>query len=142
MSQAAAPPRSAGRPLLARAAIVLALTLVLAFSARVQVPFWPVPMTLQTLAVLGIAGFAGPQIAGAAMLGYLAEGAAGLPVEFRRDGTRFDECMKKLPEFAAGLQRAGVDRLTARPSSGRLPFRSWMPKHGRLAQWESATLTL
>jgi biotin transport system substrate-specific component len=80
MSQAAAPPRSAGRPLLARAAIVLALTLVLAFSARVQVPFWPVPMTLQTLAVLGIAGFAGPQIAGAAMLGYLAEGAAGLPV--------------------------------------------------------------
>jgi biotin transport system substrate-specific component len=64
----------------ARIAIVVALTLVLAISARVQVPFWPVPMTLQTLAVLTIAGLAGPATAGAAMLGYLAEGAAGLPV--------------------------------------------------------------
>ncbi len=80
MTQAAAPASSAARPLLARAAIVLALTLVLALSARAQVPFWPVPMTLQTLAVLGIAGLFGPQIAGAAMVAYLAEGAAGMPV--------------------------------------------------------------
>jgi biotin transport system substrate-specific component len=80
MTQAAAPASSPARPLLLRAAIVLALTIVLALSSRVQVPFWPVPMTLQTLAVLGIAGLFGPQLAGAAMLGYLAEGAAGLPV--------------------------------------------------------------
>ena len=80
MSNAVAPATAASRPLLARAAIVLALTLVLALSARVQVPFWPVPMTLQTLAVLAIAGLFGPQLAGAAMLGYLAGGAAGLPV--------------------------------------------------------------
>jgi biotin transport system substrate-specific component len=80
MSQAAAPATSIARPLVLRTVIVLSMTLVLALSARVQVPFWPVPMTLQTLAVLGIAGLAGPQIAGAAMLGYLAEGAAGLPV--------------------------------------------------------------
>jgi biotin transport system substrate-specific component len=80
MSQAATPATAAARPLLASAAIVLALTLVLAVSARIQVPFWPVPMTLQTLAVLGIAGLFGPQIAGAAMLAYLAEGAAGMPV--------------------------------------------------------------
>jgi biotin transport system substrate-specific component len=68
------------RPTLAQIALVIALTLVLAGSARVAVPFWPVPMTLQTLAVLLIAGFAGPRIAAAAMLAYLAEGAAGLPV--------------------------------------------------------------
>jgi biotin transport system substrate-specific component len=80
MSQAAAPASSVARPLLLRTVIVLSMTLVLALSARIQVPFWPVPMTLQTLAVLAIAGLAGPQIAGAAMLGYLAEGAAGLPV--------------------------------------------------------------
>jgi biotin transport system substrate-specific component len=80
MPPAVAPAASASRPLLARAAIVLALTLVLALSARIQVPFWPVPMTMQTLAVLAIAGLAGPQLGGAAMLGYLAEGAAGLPV--------------------------------------------------------------
>ena len=80
MPPAVAPAVAASRPLLARAAIALALTLVLALSARIQVPFWPVPMTMQTLAVLTIAGLAGPQLAGAAMLGYLVEGAAGLPV--------------------------------------------------------------
>ncbi len=58
----------------------VALSLVLAASARVQVPFWPVPMTLQTLAVLAIGGLLGPGIALAAMAAYLAEGAAGLPV--------------------------------------------------------------
>ena len=80
MTQAVAPATSVTRPWLIRAAVVIALTLLLAASARAQVPFWPVPMTLQTLAVLLIAGFAGPGIAGAAMLAYLLEGAAGMPV--------------------------------------------------------------
>ncbi len=39
-------------------------------------------------------------------------GAAGLPVDFRQDNARFEEGMKKLPALAAGLQRAGVDRVT------------------------------
>lgn len=73
-------PLAAPRPLIANAALVLALTLVLALSARIQVPFWPVPMTLQTLAVLTIAGLFGARLAGAAMLAYLGEGALGLPV--------------------------------------------------------------
>lgn len=38
-------------------------------------------------------------------------GAANLPVDFRQDSSRFEEGMKKLPGFAAGLQRAGVDRV-------------------------------
>ena len=80
MTTAAAKPLAAPRPLLVNVAIMLALSIVLAVSARVQVPFWPVPMTLQTLAVLTIAGIAGPGIAAGAMLVYLAEGAAGLPV--------------------------------------------------------------
>lgn len=58
----------------------VALSLVLIASAHVQVPFWPVPMTLQTLAVLVIGGLFGPRLALAAMAAYLAEGAAGLPV--------------------------------------------------------------
>jgi biotin transport system substrate-specific component len=70
----------AARPRAARLGLVLALTVVLAISARIQVPFWPVPMTLQTLAVLTIAGLLGPWVATGAMLAYLAEGAAGLPV--------------------------------------------------------------
>lgn len=74
---AAAPPL---RPALARVGLVLGLTLLLAVSARVAVPFWPVPMTLQTLLVLTMAGLAGPRMATAAMLAYGVEGALGLPV--------------------------------------------------------------
>ena len=80
MSNTVARPVAAARPLLASVAIVLALSILIAGSARVQVPFWPVPMTLQTLAVLTIAGFGGVRIAGAAMLAYLVEGMSGLPV--------------------------------------------------------------
>lgn len=39
-------------------------------------------------------------------------GAAGLPVEFRRDDARFQEGMKSFANFAAGLQRASVDRVS------------------------------
>jgi biotin transport system substrate-specific component len=56
------------------------LSLVLVASAKFAVPFWPVPMTLQTLAVLAIGGVCGWRIGVTAMLAYLAEGAAGLPV--------------------------------------------------------------
>jgi sugar phosphate isomerase/epimerase len=38
-------------------------------------------------------------------------GAAGLPLEFRRDEERFRESLKTLPKFAAGLKRAGVSRV-------------------------------
>ena len=58
----------------------LALSLVLVASSRAQIPFWPVPMTLQTGAVLAIGGLFGPRVALAAIAAYLLEGAAGLPV--------------------------------------------------------------
>ena len=58
----------------------LALSALIALSAHVKVPFWPVPMTLQTMAVMGIAGLFGAQLGVAAMLAYLVEGAFGLPV--------------------------------------------------------------
>ena len=49
-------------------------------SAKVQVPFWPVPVPLQSLVVLLI-GFAyGSRLAAATVLAYLAESLAGLPV--------------------------------------------------------------
>ena len=38
-------------------------------------------------------------------------GAAGLPVEFRQDETKFNEGMKALPKVAAALARAGVNRV-------------------------------
>lgn len=55
-------------------------SLLLAASAQIQVPFWPVPLTLQTLAVLLIGAVYGPSLGFATVLLYLAEGAAGLPV--------------------------------------------------------------
>ena len=39
-------------------------------------------------------------------------GAAGLPVEFRKDSEIFNGDLKKLPEVAATLQRAGIRRVS------------------------------
>lgn len=60
--------------------LALAGTAVLTLSAKLQVPFWPVPMTMQTFAVLVIAMAFGPKLGAATVLLYLAEGAMGLPV--------------------------------------------------------------
>lgn len=60
---------------------VLALvgSLFVAAAAQITLPMWPVPMTLQTLAVLAIGAAYGARL-GAATLGlYALEGAAGLP---------------------------------------------------------------
>lgn len=61
-------------------AVILSGTLLLTLAAKVQIPFWPVPMTLHTLAVMALALAAGPRLAVATLLGYLAAGAAGFPV--------------------------------------------------------------
>lgn len=62
------------------AATVVAGSLLLALSARISVPFYPVPLTMQTFVVIGLGLALGPWRAAAAVLLYLAEGAAGLPV--------------------------------------------------------------
>ena len=59
---------------------MLAGTLTLALSAHVQVPFHPVPMTLQTMVVLVIGATYGARLGLATVGLYLAEGLAGLPV--------------------------------------------------------------
>ena len=62
------------------AGLVIGGTLVLAASAKVQVPFWPVPATLQSLAVPLLAMAYGSRLGVATVLAYLAEGLAGVPV--------------------------------------------------------------
>ncbi len=59
---------------------VLAGVALITASAKTTVPFWPVPMTLQTMAIMAIALATGPRVAVAIMLTYLAAGAVGLPV--------------------------------------------------------------
>ena len=53
---------------------------LLTVSAKVQVPFWPVPMTLQVAALMMIAATYGMRLGTSTMAAYLAAGAAGLPV--------------------------------------------------------------
>jgi len=65
---------------LIKAALVILGVALLTLSAKVQVPFWPVPMTLQTLVVLLIGASYGARLAGVTLGSYLAIGAAGLPV--------------------------------------------------------------
>ena len=60
--------------------LVLVGTGILTLSAKISVPFWPVPMTLQTLAIMAIAAAYGRWLAVATVLAYLAEGFVGLPV--------------------------------------------------------------
>ena len=49
-------------------------------SAKIQIPFYPVPMTMQVFVVLAIGAAFGSRLGAATVLLYLAEGAAGLPV--------------------------------------------------------------
>jgi len=60
--------------------LVLLGTALLTLSAKVQVPFIPVPMTLQTLVVLVIGATYGLRLGGAAVALYIAQGAMGMPV--------------------------------------------------------------
>lgn len=63
-----------------QAALVLAGTALVALSAQIEVPMFPVPMTLQTLAITLIGLTYGARLGFVTLLAYLAEGAAGLPV--------------------------------------------------------------
>lgn len=55
-------------------------SMALWISAKISIPFWPVPLTMQTLVVLMIGMAFGSRLGMATVLLYLAEGAAGLPV--------------------------------------------------------------
>ena len=62
------------------AALMLLGACLLTLSAKIQIPFWPVPMTMQTLVVLVIGMAYGWRLGAATVLAYLVAGAAGLPV--------------------------------------------------------------
>ena len=55
-------------------------TILLAISSKVQVPFWPVPMTMQTFMVFLIGATYGVRLSFLTLVAYLFEGAIGLPV--------------------------------------------------------------
>ena len=60
--------------------LILFGTLLLAVSSKIQVPFWPVPMTMQTFIVFIIGMSYGWKLAFSTLIVYLVEGSLGLPV--------------------------------------------------------------
>ena len=67
------------RLLMKATAVALGSSLLWA-SAKVQVPFWPVPMTMQTYVVLSLGALLGWRLGVVTVAVYLAEGALGFPV--------------------------------------------------------------
>lgn len=97
-------------------ATVLVGTLLLALSARVEIPFWPVPLTMQTFVVLTLGLVYGPVLGVATLLTYLGQGLMGLPV------------------FAAG----GGPAYLAGPTGGYLlgmVFAAWIAGHLAVRGW-------
>ncbi len=64
------------RPLI----LAIAGAALLTLSARLKIPFYPVPMTMQTFVVLGLGMIYGWKLGASTVILYLALGAFGLPV--------------------------------------------------------------
>jgi len=64
-------------------------TLLLALSSKIQVPFWPVPMTMQTFIVFIISMAYGWKLSFLTLAAYLLEGAIGIPVFAKGGGISY-----------------------------------------------------
>lgn len=73
-------PRSGSALRLKQVVLFVAGIAALTLAAKIRVPMWPVPATLQTFAVLMIGASYGMGLGIATLLGYLALGAAGVAV--------------------------------------------------------------
>lgn len=115
------------QPVLRMAALMLLGSVALWLSAKIQIPLWPVPVTMQTFAVLVIGIAYGWRLGGATVLFYLAQGAIGLPV------------------FAGGWSEGGgLHHLVAGPTAGYLVgFAAAAAVVGRLAErgWDRSPVT-
>jgi len=73
-------PEKSTNMVLRNVVLAIAGSLLLWVSAKVQIPFYPVPMTMQTFVVMGLGVAFGWRLAVATLVLYMLEGAAGLPV--------------------------------------------------------------
>lgn len=81
-SSAVALPQSRTSVVARRSAAVVLGSLLVALCAHISIPLWftPVPLTMQTFAVLFLGLVLSPGLAASALVLYLFEGMAGLPV--------------------------------------------------------------
>jgi biotin transport system substrate-specific component len=73
-------PKSQTTRLVSNVITVLLGTVLITLAAKINVPTWPVPVTLQSFAIAALAAAFGWRIGTATVIAYLLEGAAGLPV--------------------------------------------------------------
>jgi biotin transport system substrate-specific component len=73
-------PKSQTTRLVSNIVTVLLGTVFITLAAKISVPTWPVPVTLQSFAIAALAAAFGWRVGTATMIAYLLEGAAGLPV--------------------------------------------------------------
>jgi biotin transport system substrate-specific component len=73
-------PSEGGALLLKRVLLVVLGIAALAVAAKIRVPFWPVPVTMQTFVVLTVGAGYGPRLGVVTILGYLLIGALGFDV--------------------------------------------------------------
>lgn len=79
LSEAVAP--ATGSALwLKRAALVALGVAAMAIAAKIKVPFWPVPITMQTFVVLSLGAAYGVRLGTVTLLAYMAIGALGFDV--------------------------------------------------------------
>ncbi|MBK8837739.1 MAG: biotin transporter BioY [Hyphomonadaceae bacterium] len=113
----------ADRPAAWGLAAVLAGSWLIAASSWITAPMYPVPMTLQTFAILLVAGLAGARLAAAIVLTWLAQAALGLPL--LADGAGgLDHFSGPTAGYLAGFVIAAFacGGLTERPR-----LRGWLP---------------
>lgn len=112
--------------------IVLAVlgSLIVAGAAQISIPMWPVPMTLQSLAVLVVGGAYGMRL-GAATLGlYALEGAVGLPFFAGGKHGIFDSKLDYL--FPSGSMGYVVGFILAAALVGYLAQSGWINSFARM----------
>ena len=110
--------------------LAVAGSLLVAGAAQITVPFWPVPMTLQSMAVLLVGGAYGARL-GAATLGlYALEGAVGLPFFAGAKAGLFDAKLDYL--FPASSMGYVAGFICAAALVGYLAQSGWINSTGRM----------
>ncbi|SMH29637.1 biotin transporter BioY [Maritimibacter sp. HL-12] len=98
-------------------ALVLGGIALLTLAAKIRVPMWPVPITMQTFAVLALGAGLGLRLGLVSVLGYLALGAAGFAV-FTGEGAGLAYIAGPTGGFLAGFALAAA-------AMGLLARRGW-----------------
>lgn len=109
--------------------LAVAGSLLVAGAAQVRVPFWPVAMTLQTLAVLLIGGAYGARLGAATLVLYMIEGAIGLPFFTGAKAGIFDAKIAWLPYSNLGYL---IGFVLAAWAMGMLAEKGWISSARRM----------